>query len=218
MGIDVCALVQHDLDTSTPEVLARQLSARLNATIIYGYRDDVGSDPTWKFIQQGTVGNNEELMYRLEWKRSWEAMGEAATGIEYELYDCKEAGRSIDIYNYCFSAHAVFAGRWGTFCNFFMKCPSLPYREESVHDFRKEVLAEWRQLGCGDFVLYVPDSCIHSSLVFNFAYEGRWEDVMAFITDLGQKEIVVDMGKWYAAPVHYDDCPVAFIDDFSYWP
>ncbi len=125
MGIDVVALVKHELDTSGYEVLASQLAEKLNATVIYGYYDDWYEDGYdfsqgleqdkenpdifylkenyydenyYYFVTKGFAGNNEERVYQLVRHHYFDTILKPFEkhSIHFELFQLKPAPEEMD--------------------------------------------------------------------------------------------------------------------------
>jgi len=223
MGIAVCALIKHDLDTSGMEALAAQLAERLDGIVIYGYQDNWRAnnrETPHDYVVKGYAGSNEKRILKMYCNGYFERLLNSDKEIWYEIYDlANDGGESLDIYKECFSPFAGYDSKWGGFCCTFMDETKREIWEPSVHDFRKQVLLEKQLLGVGELALYYGDNHMESAGAFDIALSGSWEDVISFIKKLGKKNIVIDIGSWFKnEPDYKSKLPIAFLDDFSYLP
>ena len=81
MGCDIVATANHRLDTTSIERLAADVSARMQAVVMYGY-----DDADFNFVELGTTGSGQRVL-RLS---SLIEESDTPATIVYQLYDSND--------------------------------------------------------------------------------------------------------------------------------
>jgi hypothetical protein len=205
MGSDICAVANHQLATSSIEVLAADVAQRMQVRVVYGVEHDLSD-----FEAQGERGQGTRTL-RLSSLREED---EDADILVYELYDEPGKGEyAAYIYRDCFLAAADYApGRFSLFCNSYT---GKQNEQDAALKYRKDVYAEVQLLG-GDTAIYFGDES-SASFVLEDADTMPFAAILRKVKALKQ---IVDIGEWHRAfsGTYMAKAPGGFIDDFSYWP
>ncbi len=205
MGCDIVAIANHGLDTASLELLAADLSMRLNALVRFGYRNE-----EYDFVPGGEVGSGARVLNLCSDLEDDDYPGVVA----YNLYDGSDYERYyIWIHRDCFRVFADYpSGRFGIFCHSFMGKDK--YWDDKLQ-YRIDVYKEALLFG-GDTAIYFGDQC-GASFVGN---DAETMPFAAILHKLSALENVVYLSSWlrdFSGEYEADD-PKAFVDDFGYWP
>lgn len=205
MGCDIVAIANHRLDTTSIDLLAADLSVRMNAMVKYGHRND-----DYDFVPVGVVGSGDCVLHLC---CDLDDDDEPGT-IVYELYDSVDyKSYNISIYRDCFHAFADYAsGRFGIFCGSFTG--RYKYWDTELQ-YRKDVYKEVVLLG-GDTAIYTGDQCGASFV----GYDADTKPFAAILEKVKALEKVVYVSDWLCgfSGTYQTEDPDAFVDDFLYWP
>ena len=225
MGHDIKAVSGHKLNTSSMESLAKDLSDRLDVTIVYGYSDDTFIEGISKgdheFIVLGKVEKETKYIWTL---RDWDYLDRIVEPTKYEgsvSYDLTiEYGRHnqyLNIYKYVFESSADYEGRWWCFCRHFTG--ELDYWP-GLDFFRRCVYTESHKLG-GNAAIYFDDQ---GPSAFIFEMEDFGTPTFEDIVDKVKEKFGEDFLNISEFVTKYDDTtiphkpdkyPLAFYDDFK---
>lgn len=238
MGIAVTALLKHNFDTSSIEVLAEQLAERLDAMIIFGYMDDWSfqREAPFDFVVKGYAGTNEQKIYFLRWEWYYDTV----LGVEEDYRDgvaslkpipenqrywtfelnlplpVEDEPRFIQISKDCLDPDVCYGGKWGRFVSPFINDDKNGWWEQKVLEFRKKVQYVQQLFGAAPVAWYYADSFSDAAELIELTATGTWEDVMRFIKGFEESNGILDVCRWYRNKEDYlEEEPILFRDDFS---
>ncbi len=222
---ELIALGQHGLDTSSLEVLARDLSDRLGVTVLYGYQDDWldperGFEGTYEFIETGRVDKGTAWMYFLRDYYHCDRLyspGQYEGSVCFELFDYKTPEDfELLIYKESFKCSAPFAARWWSFSRYFNGEGNIAESEMGITWFRNRVKQEVHNLG-GKYAFYGDDQGA-SKYLTDIGEEKTWEEIYAQLQkDFGASFLNISrfMLRKDESKYKREGYCNAFIDDFN---
>jgi hypothetical protein len=205
MSSNICAVGNHSLDTTSIEALAADVAQRMQVRVQYGTEQNFTD-----FVVLGEYGQGARTLRLCNLTEP----DEAANVVVYELYDEPGKGEyNTYIYKDCFRASADYASeQFGIFCsNYTGKNKGW----ESVLQYRKDVHTELMLLG-GNTAIYYADQGVADFV----SYEAETTPFATLLHKVKAMKKMVDVSGWLQSfsGNYLTADPVAFVDDFSYWP
>ena len=206
MGCDISAIVNHRLTTSSIDVLAADIAARMQVRVVYGTEHNFTD-----FVPAGEAGQGPRTLRLCDMRED----DDEPEIVAYELFNVPGTGDySIYIYKDCFLAGTDYGpGRFGMFCKYFT---GIYTDWEDVVQYRKDVCAEATLLG-GNTAIYYGDQC-GASFVGYDAESMPFAAVLSKVVALRGKAVNIDDWLRGFSGTYERREPDAFIDNFSYWP
>lgn len=205
MSSNICAVGNHQLDTSSIEALAVDIAQRMQVRVQYGTEQNFTD-----FVVLGERGEGTRTLRLCDLRER----DEEEDVVVYELYDEPGKGEyNVYIYQDCFRADAEYASEhFSIFCsNYTGKYKGW----ESVLQYRKDVHAEVLLLGGNNAIYYAEQG------VADFvSYDAETTPFATLLHKVKAMKKVVELSGWlrsFSGNFLTAD-PVAFVDDFSFWP
>lgn len=220
MGHDVIAIGQHSLKTTSIEALAKDLSERWNATILYGYPDDWIDEkenmPSFEFVETGRIEKSSKDIYCLEDSYYFDRMHKPlfANSVCYKLYSRADYDKyNIEILRNSFYANTHFDSRWWNFCRYFNGEINTPEWDNYIFQYRKQVYAEVTKMD-GKYAFYGDDQG-DSAYLQEIGQDCEWNEIYKKLNDdfgdeflhvssfIANKKNAIKRDIWYKA--YHDD-------------
>ena len=205
MSSNICAMASHQLDTSSIEALAADVAQRMQVRVQYGTEQNFTD-----FVVLGERGEGTRTLRLCDLRER----DEDDDVVVYELYDEPGKGEyNTYIYKDCFRASADYASeQFGIFCsNYTGKYKGW----ESVQQYRQDVYTEVLLLG-GNTAIYYADQGVADFV----SYDAETTPFATLLHKVKAIKKAVELSAWlrsFSGNFLTAD-PVAFVDDFSYWP
>jgi hypothetical protein len=221
MGHDVQAIANHQLNTSNMQLLASDLATRLNATVQYGYKDDLFiegiSNETYDVVIIGSIEKQSKNTYVLidaHYLDKIKHPKEFADKVFYELYDDVECtNNTVDILKFVCQPFTKHYQRWWHFCKCFTGEVS---GWNGLNFYRKCVNSAIQELG-GNAAIYFDDQG-PSAEIFNLEEYATFEEIKLELEKEFKDDFlhITSLLKQYPN-FNFPDTgkyPLAFYDDF----
>lgn len=221
MGHDVQAIGNHQLNTSNMQLLAQDIATRLNATVQYGYRDDLYiegiSNETFDVVIIGSIEKQSKYSYTLidtHYLDKIKHPKEYTYKVYYQLFDDIEcSNNTVDILKHVCQPYTTYYKRWWHFCKSFTE-EVEGYNEMKL--YRMCVQSTIQQLG-GNAAIYFDDQG-PSATIFNLEEYATFEEIKLEL----EKEFKDDFLNISVLLKQYPNFnfpdtgkyPLAFYDDF----
>jgi hypothetical protein len=205
MSSNICAVGNHQLDTTSIEALAADIAQRMKVRVQYGTEQNFTD-----FVVLGERGEGTRTLRLCDLREQ----DEAANVVVYELYDEPGKGEyNVYIYQDCFRADAEYVSeQFSIFCsNYTGKYKGW----ESVLQYRKDVYVEVLLLG-GNTAIYYADQGVADFV----SYDAETTPFATLLHKVKAMKKAVELSAWLRSfsGNFLTAEPVAFVDDFSYWP
>lgn len=205
MSSNICAVGNHQLDTTSIEALAADIAQRMKVRVQYGTEQNFTD-----FVVLGERGEGTRTLRLCDLRER----DEEEDVVVYELYDVPGKGEyNVYIYQDCFRADAEYVSeQFGIFCsNYTGKHNGW----ESVLQYRKDVYAEVLLLG-GNTAIYYADQGVADFV----SYDAETTPFATLLHKVKAMKKAVELSAWLRSfsGNFLTAEPVAFVDDFSYWP
>lgn len=160
MGHDICAIGNHKLNTTSMEGLAQDLSDRIDATVEFGYIEDVYIESEDEYIEKQIVKGKVEKGGRPKWfLEEVDYLDKiecpdfySNLGCHYH-FSCTADKNSFYIYQHCFFPNIEYDGRWW---NFYKHFNGVLKDWFELDLFRKRIVKAVKKFG-GDSAIYIGD-------------------------------------------------------------